>query len=107
VDDPTPRYTDEDLDRAIAALSEPGRVAQALHDIQAHAPQLQTVLNQALQEGGFFGTAHIEEVRKALQSADPDTAVRSLIAEETRLGMMLGVAIGLELFRELPTLGGQ
>jgi len=29
------------------------------------------------------------------------TAVRVLLAEETRLGMLVGVAVGLELAREL------
>jgi hypothetical protein len=28
-------------------------------------------------------------------------AVRALVAEETRLGMLVGVAVGLELAREL------
>jgi hypothetical protein len=35
---------------------------------------------------------------------DPDErvlAVRTLVAEETRLGMLVGVAVGLELAREL------
>jgi hypothetical protein len=29
------------------------------------------------------------------------TAVRTLVAEETRLGMLVGVAVGLELAHEL------
>jgi hypothetical protein len=64
------------------------------------------VLAHALNEGGWFGTAHHSEVRSAL--AEPDEAARAtrvetLLAEETRLGMMVGVAIGLELARELGT----
>jgi hypothetical protein len=33
--------------------------------------------------------------------SDREREVQTLIAEETRLGMMVGVAIGLELAREL------
>ncbi len=98
------RYSLEQLDAAVQALTEPDRVAQALRDVTGAAPQLQTILNQALDEGGFFGTVHADEVRKALATEDPearDRAVRTLIAEETRLGMMIGVAVGMELAREL------
>ena len=101
------RYSREQLDAAVDALSADGRVAAALRDVNDAAPELQSILNQALDEGGFFGTAHTEEVRKAMALGDPaerDRAIRSLIAEETRLGMMIGVAVGMELARELPPL---
>ena len=46
-----------------------------------------------------------EPVRVALEGAgDPDErilAVRTLLAEETRIGMMVGVAVGWELRNEL------
>jgi hypothetical protein len=74
--------------------------------VAAAAPQLQLVLAHALNEGGWFGPAHQSEVRSAL--AEPDEAMRAtrvetLMAEETRLGMMVGVAVGWELARELGT----
>lgn len=68
------------------------------------APQLQRILAVALQEGGWFDEAHQSEVLKAATRPDPDeriTAVRGLLAEETRIGMMVGVAVGLELAREV------
>jgi len=67
------------------------------------APQLQRILVGALQEGGWL-EAHEAAVLKAATTPDDDarlTAVRTLLAEETRLGMLVGVAVGWELAREL------
>ena len=55
-------------------------------------------------EGGWFGEAHASQVRQA--AAEPDESARAaridaLIAEETRMGMLIGVAVGWELAREL------
>jgi hypothetical protein len=97
-------YTDADLDAAIAAISEPGRL-RAAQDLVTHvAPSLQRVLNAALAEGGWFDSAHQQAVREATAGEDPVArmqAVQTLIAEETRLGMLVGVAVGFELAREL------
>ena len=68
------------------------------------APQLQRVLNAALHEGGWFGEAHESQVRRVAGAADEAeraTALRTLLAEETRMGMLVGVAVGWELAREL------
>ena len=68
------------------------------------APQLQRVLAAAMADGGWFDSAHEQVAREAAGEADPDArlrAVRTLLAEETRLGMMVGVAVGFELSREL------
>ena len=62
------------------------------------APGLQHILNQALQAGGWFGAAHEAELARAAASDPADErlqAVRTLVAEETRLGMLVGVAVGL------------
>ena len=70
------------------------------------APQLQHVLSEALAEGGWFGQAHEGEVRKAATAPDAEERlrlVRTLVAEETRLGMLIGVAVGYELAAELNT----
>ncbi len=48
----------------------------------------------------WFGSAHQAEVLRAAGQADPDervAAVRNLVAEETRLSMLVGVAVGYEL----------
>ena len=86
------------------ALSDPDRFAGAERTLATLAPQLQRVLAHALDEGGWFGDAHRSQVRSAL--AQPDQAERAerietLLAEETRMGMLVGVAVGWELAREL------
>ncbi|MEY2532807.1 MAG: hypothetical protein QOF29_717 [bacterium] len=82
------------------ALSAPGRLDEAQRAVSAVAPQLQRILNQALEDADWFGAAHQAEVRKAAEIDDPAqraAAVRTLIAEETRVSMLIGVAVGLEL----------
>lgn len=92
------------LDAAIDAISDPARLSQAQDLVAQVAPGLQRVLAAALADGGWFDTAHDAAVREAVQHDDPDLrmrAIRTLFAEETRLGMLVGVAVGLELAREL------
>ena len=97
---------DAALDAAVEALSDPERFREAESRVSRVAPQLQRILNQALQEGGWFGEAHEAELLKAATEPDHDArlqALRTLVAEETRMGMMIGVAVGWELARELET----
>ncbi len=97
-------YTDADLDAAIAAIGDPGRLREAQEIVARSAPSLQRVLATALEEGGWFDAAHDQAVREASGGEDAtqrERAIRSLLAEETRLGMMVGVAVGFELAREL------
>jgi hypothetical protein len=104
---PERAYTDADLDAAIAAITDPDRLRKAQDLVVRKAPALQRVLNEALAEGGWFGGAHEQAVREATDEPDPDTrarAVKTLVAEETRLSMLVGVAVGFELARELETL---
>jgi len=99
-----PRYTAEEVDRAVEALGEPDRFAHAQEIVTHAAPTLQRVLDDALVAGGWFGTAHVSEVAKAARIEDPSerlAAVTTLLGEETRLGMFVGVAVGLELAQEL------
>jgi hypothetical protein len=98
------RHSDEDIDRAIEALSDPERLEEAQRLVAAKAPQLQRILDQALQSADWFGSAHQAEVLKAAGRPDPEervTAVRTLIAEETRMSMLVGVAVGYELAQML------
>lgn len=103
---PAQAYSDEQIDAAIDALTGSAQLAAAQEQIARLAPQLQRVLTEALELGGWFGAAHEEQVLRAAGQADPDeriSAVRTLIAEETRVGMLVGVAVGFELARRLPT----
>jgi hypothetical protein len=97
-------YSDEEIDAAVQALGDPERLAGARDTVARLAPQLQRVLNEALADGGWFGSAHEEQVGRVAGEADAEArqaAVRALVAEETRLGMLVGVAVGIELAREL------
>jgi hypothetical protein len=94
------RHSDAEIDAAIEALSDPSRLEAAQRVVAAKAPQLQRILDQALESADWFGSAHQAEVLKAAGQADPDervAAVRMLVAEETRLSMLVGVAVGYEL----------
>ena len=97
-------YSDEEVRAAIEALLEPGRFGEAERRVAAAAPQLQKVLAGVLAEGGWLDAPREEALAKLASIEDPGerlTAIRTLLAEETRLGMMVGVAVGWELAREL------
>jgi hypothetical protein len=97
-------YTDAELDAAIAAITDPERLREAQDLVTRSAPALQNVLNAALEEGGWFSSAHDEAVRETTGRSDPAERVRgvkTMLAEETRLGMLVGVAVGFQLAREL------
>lgn len=97
-------YTDEELEAAIAELADPERLSEAQDIVTRVAPSLQRVLGAALAEGGWFDSAHEQAVREASTEDDAELrlrAVKTLLAEETRLGMLVGVAVGFELSRTL------
>jgi hypothetical protein len=97
-------FTDDQVDAAVRALSDPERFHGAEQRFAELIPQLQRILAQAMQEGGWFGEAHESQVRAAATAdaeEDRATRIRTLLAEETRMGMLVGVAVGFELAREL------
>jgi len=101
---PERQLKDAEIDAALEALTDSDRLGRAQDALTARAPQLQRILNEALSSGGWFDSAHESQVLKAATTPDEDqrlAAVRTLVAEETRLGMMIGVAVGWELAREL------
>lgn len=105
---PERRFTDEELDAALKALTEPDRFREAEARVARIAPQLQHVLYHALDMDGYFAQLRESEVASAVRHeelAERTRAVRTLLAEETRLGMLIGVAVGWELARELEKKG--
>jgi hypothetical protein len=97
-------YSEAELDAAIEALSDPERFREAESMVAGAAPKLQRILAQALDAGGWFGETHEAEVLKAATVPDSEqrvTAVRTMLAEEARMGMMVGVAVGWALAEEL------
>jgi hypothetical protein len=93
-------FTDEELDAAVAALTDPERFREAEAIVARAAPGLQRILIEALGAGGWFASSHEEQARGAAAEVDPEArlrAIRTLLAEETRMGMMVGVAVGWAL----------
>ena len=102
-------YSDAEVRAAIEALLEPGRFGEAERRVAVAAPQIQKVLAGVLAEGGWLDAPREEALAKIASIDDPAerlVALRTLLAEETRLGMMVGVAVGWELARELEAFEG-
>jgi hypothetical protein len=97
-------YTDEQIDAAIDAISDPEVFRDTERQVARAAPRLQKILAEALGAGGWFGESHDAEVLKAATTPEEETrlmAVRTLLAEEARMGMMVGVAVGWALADQL------
>ena len=97
-------HSDDDVRAAIEALLEPGRFGEAERRVAVAAPQLQQVLAGVLAEGGWFDAPREQALARIAELEDPEerlVQLRTLLAEETRIGMMVGVAVGWELAREL------
>jgi len=97
-------YSEEEIRSAIEALLEPGRFNEAEQRVSAAAPQLQLMLAAVLAEGGWLDAPREHALARIASIEDPHerlTELRTLLAEETRVGMMVGVAVGWELAREL------
>jgi hypothetical protein len=97
-------YTDDEVEAAVQALSQPERLDEAQRVVADNAPALQRILNQVLHEADWFGSAHQQQVLEAAGTADIEErlrAVKTLLAEETQVSMLVGVAVGYELAHEL------
>jgi hypothetical protein len=95
---------ESEFEAAIERLADPQRFSEAERVVARAAPQLQKVLAAALAEGGWFGEPHEAEALRAATVPDPDerlAAVRALLAEEARMGMMVGVTVGWALREEM------
>jgi len=97
------RFSDAEVDAAIDALTHPGRLRDAESRVAEMAPQLQLILAEALKEGGWFEAQESQVRQAATVGADADrmAAIRTLLADEMRMSMLVGVAVGWELSREL------
>lgn len=98
-----PEFTAEQVDAAVEVLSDPDRLKHAQEVVTHAAPALQRILNEALDEGGYL-TASGASIAQAAGIEPLDQrllAFRTLLAEETRLGMLVGATIGFELARVL------
>jgi hypothetical protein len=101
---PAERYSDEEIDAAIEAISDPEVFRDSERQVARAAPKLQRILAEALDAGGWFGEPQEAEILKAATTPDEQArlaAVKTLLAEETRMGMLVGVAIGWALAERL------
>jgi hypothetical protein len=100
-------FTAAEVDAAVARISDPESLGHAQEVVTHAAPALQRILGEALVEGGYFGSAHEQAVQEAAGEEDHErrlALVRTLISEETRLGMFVGAAVGFELHRQLSSI---
>ena len=93
-------YSDAEIQAAVHVLSDPARLEEAERVVGSVAPELQHILEQALEAADWYGSAHRAQVLEATGQEDTMErldAVQRLIAEETRVSMLIGVAVGYEL----------
>lgn len=99
-----PTFSERELEAAVEALEDPERFREAEAMVALAAPKLARVLGQALSSGGWFAESHDDAAAQAASIEDEVerlVAVRTLLAEETRVGMLVGVAVGWALATEL------
>jgi len=97
-------YSKQELIDAVEALADAERFREAEELVAAAAPALQSVLAEALASGGWFEDSHQGAILEAASKPDSEeriAAVRTLLAEESRITMMIGVAVGWTLAGEL------
>ena len=97
---PRREYSDAEIAAAVQVISEPARLEDAQRVVVSAAPSLQAILENALEAAEWFGSAHRAQVMEATGQEDPIErlgAVQRLIVEETRVSMLVGVAVGYEL----------
>lgn len=95
---------EDELRAAVERVRSGDRLAEAERVIASVAPELRTLLAEALDSGGWFGDPHEAETLKVATMPDEQArieAVRNLLAEETNIGMLVGVAVGWALRAEL------
>jgi hypothetical protein len=89
-----------EIEAVLEELARPDGLDGIDERLAAIAPQLQNLLDGALSAGGWFDDAHESMVLKTATNPDADARiaeVRNFVLEQTRLGMLVGVAVGWEL----------
>jgi hypothetical protein len=101
---PGPGASNSALEAAIDRLADGTRLREAESAVADVAPAIQRVLAAALASGGWFEGSHRSELERVAALEDPEerlTAIATLLAEETRIAMMVGVTLGWSLSDEL------
>lgn len=101
-------YEQAEIEAVIEQLAQHSGLDAVEARLAQVAPQLQNLLDDALSAGGWFDDAHESLVLKAATHPDDDqriSEVRNFVLEQTRLGMLVGVAVGWELAERLAVNG--
>ncbi len=101
---PDAPYTADEVDAAVRAISDPQRLRRAEQIVTHAVPGLQRIIDGALQDGGWFSQGHEQQVDSAANEPDPQqrsARLHALLADESRLAMLVGVTVGFELASEL------
>ena len=96
--------TPAELEAALEALREPGRFDAAERLVGLAAPGLHRILIEAMASGGWNSDDDAREIEKVLAADSPDVAragILGLLGEQSRVAMLVGVAVGIELAAEL------
>lgn len=94
----------QELRAAVERVRSGDGLAEAERVIATVAPELRTLLAEALDSGGWFGEPHEAETLKVATIPDDQArleALRALLTEETNIGMLVGVAVGWALRAEM------
>jgi hypothetical protein len=97
-------FTEAELEEAVGRLADGEALRAAEARVASAAPALQLVLARGLEAGGWFGEPHRAEVERVASVEDGTERARALdvlLAEETRIAMLVGVATGWALATEL------
>ncbi len=98
------RFSEAELEAAVGRLEDGERLREAEARVASAAPALQRVLAGSMAAGGWFGDSHRAELERIAALEDPQeraAAMDLLIAEEARIAMMVGAAVGWALAEEL------
>ena len=97
------RHSDAEIDAAIEALSDPQRLEEAQRLVQAKAPQLQRILDQALEAADWYGSAHqaVESLVSVLQPTEFTPALLNRLRQAYAPGT--GMADAFRRLRETQT----
>jgi hypothetical protein len=103
-------FSEDELEEAVGRLTDGARLRAAEAQVATAAPALQRVLAEALAAGGWFGDSHraqVERIAAIEDGAERAAAIDLILAEEGRISMLVGVAVGWVLAGELgPPEGG-
>lgn len=103
-------FSESELEAAVGRLEDADRLRAAEERVSAVAPALQRVLAGSMAAGGWFGDSHRAELERIAKIEDPDERSKSidlLVAEEARIAMMVGAAVGWALAEELGAGAGE